>query len=125
MSAPPLRVMLVDDHQVVRDGIKLLLNDTEDVVVCAEASSAREAVAVGPVWSRNSPGACGIVATRVRRPLRRIYLSSPATRLMVVARMTAPSRYDSRAWRSVAARKAEVCRAVSDTWKVIPTVKAR
>jgi two-component system response regulator DevR len=38
--------MLVDDHEVVRDGIKLLLADTEDVVVCAEASSAREAVAV-------------------------------------------------------------------------------
>ena len=46
MSEPPLRVMLVDDHQVVRDGIKLLLSDTTDVVVCAEASSAREAVAV-------------------------------------------------------------------------------
>ena len=46
MSAPPLRVMLVDDHEVVRDGIKLLLADTSDVVVCAEASSAREAVAV-------------------------------------------------------------------------------
>src|SRR5512132_3661377 len=46
MSTPPLRVMLVDDHQVVRDGIKLLLADTTDVVVCAEASSAREAVAV-------------------------------------------------------------------------------
>jgi DNA-binding NarL/FixJ family response regulator len=30
MSAPPLRVMLVDDHQVVRDGIKLLLADTPD-----------------------------------------------------------------------------------------------
>src|SRR4029453_1910264 len=29
-----------------RDGIKLLLADTEDVVVCAEASSARQAVAV-------------------------------------------------------------------------------
>jgi hypothetical protein len=53
------------------------------------------------------------------------YLSSPATRLMVVARMTAPSRYDSSAWRSAAARNAEVCSAVSDTWKVIPTVKAR
>jgi DNA-binding NarL/FixJ family response regulator len=37
--------MLVDDHQVVRDGIRLLLNQAEDVVVCAEASSAREAVA--------------------------------------------------------------------------------
>jgi two-component system, NarL family, response regulator DevR len=46
MSAPPLRVMLVDDHEVVRDGIKLLLNETEDVVVCAEAGSVREAVAV-------------------------------------------------------------------------------
>src|SRR4029453_4241041 len=45
MSAPPLRVMLVDDHEVVRDGIKLLLADTDDVVVCAEAGSAREAVA--------------------------------------------------------------------------------
>jgi len=46
MSAPPLRVMLVDDHQVVRDGIKLLVAEASDVVVCAEASSAREAVAV-------------------------------------------------------------------------------
>ncbi|HSO52618.1 MAG TPA: response regulator [Actinomycetes bacterium] len=46
MSEPPLRVMLVDDHQVVRDGIKLLLADTTDVIVCAEASSVREAVAV-------------------------------------------------------------------------------
>jgi DNA-binding NarL/FixJ family response regulator len=46
MGAPPLRVMLVDDHQVVREGIKLLLNGVPDVVVCAEASSAREAVAV-------------------------------------------------------------------------------
>jgi two-component system response regulator DevR len=46
MSAPPLRVMLVDDHEVVRDGIKLLLADTSDVVVCAEAGSVREAVGV-------------------------------------------------------------------------------
>jgi serine/threonine protein kinase len=57
-------------------------------------------------------------------PSRR-YLSSPEIRLMVVARMTAPSRYESSAWRSAVARKAEVWRSVSDTWKVIPTVKAR
>ena len=38
--------MLVDGHEVIRDGIKLLLADTADVVVCAEASTAREAVAV-------------------------------------------------------------------------------
>ena len=46
MRAPPLRVMLVDDHEVVRDGIRLLLAKAEDLVVCAEASTAREAVAV-------------------------------------------------------------------------------
>ena len=46
MSAPPLRVMVVDDHEVVRDGIKLLLADTDDMVVCAEANTARAAVAV-------------------------------------------------------------------------------
>jgi two-component system response regulator DevR len=46
MSVPPLRVMLVDDHQVVRDGVKLLLADLPEVVVCAEASTAREAVAI-------------------------------------------------------------------------------
>jgi two-component system response regulator DevR len=40
----PLRVMLVDDHVVVRDGIKSLLEATDDLVVCAEAGSAREAV---------------------------------------------------------------------------------
>ena len=50
MGAPPLRVMLVDDHQVVRDGIKLLLADTPEVVVCAEAATARDAVAGAAVY---------------------------------------------------------------------------
>ena len=44
MSGRPLRVLLVDDHQVVRDGIKALLGPLEDVEVVAEAESAREAV---------------------------------------------------------------------------------
>src|SRR5580765_8552001 len=35
----PLRVMLVDDHEVVRGGIKALLQSTDDIVVTAEASS--------------------------------------------------------------------------------------
>jgi two-component system, NarL family, response regulator DevR len=42
---PPLRVMLVDDHEVVRDGIRALLAPADDIVVCAEASSVRQAVA--------------------------------------------------------------------------------
>src|SRR5437870_10503143 len=40
----PLRVMLVDDHQIVRDGIRGMLQATEDVVVTAEASTVREAI---------------------------------------------------------------------------------
>jgi two-component system, NarL family, response regulator DevR len=45
MDEPPLRVMLVDDHEVVRDGIRALLDGTDDIVVCAEAGSVRAAVA--------------------------------------------------------------------------------
>ncbi|MGZ4129382.1 MAG: response regulator transcription factor, partial [Actinomycetota bacterium] len=41
---PPLRVLLVDDHEVVRSGVKALLQATEDIIVTAEASSVREAV---------------------------------------------------------------------------------
>ena len=39
MSTPPLRVMLVDDHEVVRDGIKALLASQDDIIVCAEAAT--------------------------------------------------------------------------------------
>src|SRR3989337_3813247 len=41
---PPLRVLLVDDHEVVRGGIKALLRATEDIVVTGEAATVREAV---------------------------------------------------------------------------------
>jgi DNA-binding NarL/FixJ family response regulator len=44
MAEPPLRVLLVDDHEVVRDGVKALLQATEDIIVTAEASSVREAI---------------------------------------------------------------------------------
>ena len=43
-DAPPLRVMLVDDHEIVRDGIKAMLRATDDVIVTAEAGSVREAI---------------------------------------------------------------------------------
>jgi two-component system, NarL family, response regulator DevR len=45
VSAPPLRVLLVDDHEVVRDGVAGLLKATEDIVVCAEAATVEDAVA--------------------------------------------------------------------------------
>jgi two-component system, NarL family, response regulator DevR len=43
-NKPPLRVLLVDDHEVVRDGVRALLQATDDIIVTAEAGSVREAV---------------------------------------------------------------------------------
>src|SRR6202022_4530342 len=39
-----LRVMLVDDHEVVRSGVKSLLHATDDISVVAEAASVADAV---------------------------------------------------------------------------------
>ncbi len=44
MAKTPLRVVLVDDHEVVRNGVKSLLQATEDIVVSGEAGSIREAI---------------------------------------------------------------------------------
>src|SRR5438874_3990822 len=44
MAEQPLRVMLVDDHEVVRSGLRALLQATDDIVVTAEAGSVREAI---------------------------------------------------------------------------------
>jgi DNA-binding NarL/FixJ family response regulator len=41
---PPLRVMLVDDHEVVRAGIRALLEASDDIIVTAEAGSVRDAI---------------------------------------------------------------------------------
>jgi two-component system, NarL family, response regulator DevR len=39
-----IRVMLVDDHEVVRDGIRAMLQAEDDIVVSAEAGTVREAI---------------------------------------------------------------------------------
>jgi two-component system, NarL family, response regulator DevR len=41
---PPIRVLLVDDHEVVRQGLASLLKATEDIVVAGEAGTVRDAV---------------------------------------------------------------------------------
>ncbi len=42
----PLRVLLVDDHAVVRAGLRLLIEQQPDLEVCGEAASVEEAVAL-------------------------------------------------------------------------------
>jgi two-component system response regulator DevR len=80
----PLRVMLVDDHEVVRGGIRALLEGTEDIVVCAEAATVREAVAEAEralpdvvVMDVQLADGSGIEATReirARRPATQVIM---------------------------------------------------
>src|SRR5437773_3328244 len=41
----PLRVLIVDDHEVVRSGIAALLKATDDIVVAGEAGTVADAIA--------------------------------------------------------------------------------
>ncbi|MGH2805990.1 MAG: response regulator [Actinomycetota bacterium] len=66
-----LRVMLVDDHEVVRQGLKALLEAEDDIEVVAEADSGRKAVDVaksyGPqviVMDVRMPDGSGVEACR-------------------------------------------------------------
>jgi len=43
-KTPPLRIMLVDDHEIVRNGIRAMLDAQDDIVVTTEAGSVNEAI---------------------------------------------------------------------------------
>jgi DNA-binding NarL/FixJ family response regulator len=69
-----MRVMIVDDHPVTRDGLRAALGTADDVEVVGEASSGEEAVKVvnevGPdvvFMDVRMPGMNGIEATRAIR----------------------------------------------------------
>jgi DNA-binding NarL/FixJ family response regulator len=40
----PLRILIVDDHETVRNGVRTILESRKDVEVCGEASNGQEAV---------------------------------------------------------------------------------
>jgi len=42
--AEPIRILIADDHEVVRDGLRLILEDEEDFAVVGEAADGIEAV---------------------------------------------------------------------------------
>lgn len=44
MTSKRLRIMLVDDHEVVRQGLSALLSDEPDIEVVAEAGTGRQAI---------------------------------------------------------------------------------
>ena len=81
----PVRILIADDHEVVRQGVRTLLEGQSGWVVCGEASTGREAVAravdLRPeivVLDISMPELNGLEATRqIRRlvPARILILS--------------------------------------------------
>jgi DNA-binding NarL/FixJ family response regulator len=70
-SFPPLRILLADDHVTMRQGLKLLIDAQEGMIVVAEASDGeaaiQRAVEVLPdvvVMDISMPGMNGLQATR-------------------------------------------------------------
>ena len=74
-----IRILLVDDHELVRRGIRSLLEAEEDFEICAEAADGRKAVDLVQelmpdvvVMDIGMPGLNGIEATRrIRKTSRR------------------------------------------------------
>jgi two-component system response regulator NreC len=73
----PIRLLLVDDHQVVRSGLRMLLASESDVEIVGEAGTARDAIAQvassGPdvvLMDIGLPDMSGIDATR---EIKRLY----------------------------------------------------
>ena len=70
-AKPKVKVLLVDDHQMMREGLRKMIEDEDDLVVIAEASDGKDAVKLAGeaspdviVMDVNMPGMNGIEATR-------------------------------------------------------------
>jgi len=86
MTLTPIRVMLVDDHAMVRLGFRLLLEGVADIKVVAEADSGEEAVRAFPkikpdmiVMDISMPGIGGLEA------VDRILAREARTRILVLS----------------------------------------
>jgi len=85
MTPPPLRILVVDDHAVVRRGVRALLESQPGWEVAAEATTGREAVELAKrlrpqvvVMDLSLPELNGLEATR------QILKESPETEVLIL-----------------------------------------
>ena len=67
----PIRILLADDHTIVRDGLRALVERETDMFVVAEAGDGRACVQVGSTWVFGAPVRSVLAARRtpvIRRP---------------------------------------------------------
>jgi DNA-binding NarL/FixJ family response regulator len=72
MSQPPIRLLIVDDHEKVRQGLTAFLNNEQDMEVVGAVASGEEAVVAAieaapdvVLMDVSMPGIGGIEATRL------------------------------------------------------------
>jgi DNA-binding NarL/FixJ family response regulator len=85
MTGPPTKVLLVDDHPVVREGLRGMIDAEHDLTVVGEAGSGAEAIALAEslrpdviLMDLRMPDVDGVTATE------RILAALPRTRIVVV-----------------------------------------
>ena len=61
---PPLRVLIADDHAIVREGLKQILADSKDIIVSGEAKNGIEAIKL------TREGNCDVVLMDISMPDR-------------------------------------------------------
>lgn len=84
-----LRILIAEDHETVRDGLRLIVNSQEDMEVVGEASDGRVAVRVAQelnpdivLMDVSMPGLNGLIATA---KLKRI---APGIKIVTLTRHT-------------------------------------
>jgi two-component system, NarL family, response regulator NreC len=72
-----LRILLVEDHETVREGLRLLIDHQPDMTVVAQASTGDEAIRAGQredvdlvIMDLSMPGSSGLIAARALRESR-------------------------------------------------------
>jgi two-component system response regulator NreC len=81
----PIHILIAEDHRIVRDGLRMLLQSEPDFVIVAEAENGREAVARAKetqpdvaILDISMPDLSGLEATRL------IKTESPQTQVLIL-----------------------------------------